>query len=316
MSKRPKVAVIGAGNVGAVAGYCVARENYADVTYIDVVPGMPQAKGADLAATAEFNHFLNAIDGSNDYRALKGAAVIIHTAGLPRKPGMDRMDLLKTNVGIANTAGEAIKQYAPRAIVIVVANPLDIITLAMYRATGFPAQRVFGMAGTLDATRFRYFVAEKLGVWPGDIEALVMGGHGDTMVPLPTYCAVGGIAAEQLLNSASINALADRTRTGGGEIVGLLKFGGAYYAPGASAAIIANAILTGIKRVEPVSTLLSGQYGMHDIFLGVPAIISAEGVERVLELELSDEARGALAHSADQVRSGAQALAKIEEERG
>lgn len=311
MSSKRKVVVIGAGNVGAVAGYCVARENYADVTYIDVVPGMPQAKGDDFAATAEFNHFLNSINGSNDYSALKDASVVIHTAGLPRKPGMDRMDLLKTNVGIANTAGEAIKQYAPQAIVIVVANPLDVISMAMYRATGFPSERVFGMAGTLDATRFRYFVAEKLGLWSGDVEAMVMGGHGDTMVPLPQYSTVGGIATEALIDSSTLTQLSDRTRTGGGEIVGLLKFGGAYYAPGASAAIIANAILTGIKRVEPVSALLTGEYGIDGIFLGVPAVISATGVERVIEFPLSSEAASALQHSAEQVRAGVKSLDSI-----
>lgn len=309
---RRKVAVIGAGNVGAVAGYCVAKENYADVVYIDVVPGMPQAKGHDVASTAEFNHFLNAIEGSNDYAALKDASVVIHTAGLPRKPGMDRMDLLKTNVAIANTAGNAIKKYAPQAIVIVVANPLDVITLAMHRATGFPSQRVFGMAGTLDATRFRYFVAQALGVWPGDVDAMVMGGHGDTMVPLPQYCSVNAIPAGGLLDRTALTALSDRTRTGGGEIVGLLKVGGAYYAPGASAAVIANAILTGVKRIEPVSTLLHGEYGVRDLFLGVPAIISAQGVERVLELKLDDGEQQALEDSADHVRAGVRMLDGLE----
>ena len=313
MSNRDKVAIIGAGNVGAIAGYCVAKENYADVTYIDVVPGMPQAKGYDFAHTAEFNHFLNQVQGSNDYAALKDAKVVVHTAGIPRKPGMDRMDLLKTNVGIARAAGAAIKQYAPDAIVVVVANPLDIITLAMYRATGFPSNRVFGMAGTLDATRFRYFVAEKLNIWAGDVASSVMGGHGDTMVPLPHYSSVGALDLHHFLNSDTINTISDRTRTGGGEIVKLLKFGGAYYAPGASAAAIVNAILAGVKRVEPISTLLTGEYGISDIFLGVPAVLSSTGVERVVELALDTSASSALAHSATQVREGIRALDSMEQ---
>ncbi len=310
----PKVAVIGAGNVGAVAGYCVAKENIADVVFIDVVPGMPQAKAADLAGTAAVNGFARDIDGSNDYSALADAAVVIHTAGLPRKPGMDRMDLLKTNVQIARTAGAAIKEHAPNAIVIVVANPLDVITMAMYRATGFDQARVFGMAGTLDATRFRYFVAEKLDIWPAEVSSLVMGGHGDSMVPLPAYTTIAGLPVGRFLQDAQVSELATRTRGGGGEIVGHLKVGGAYYAPGSSAANIAISVITGQRRIEPVSAYLQGEYGHKDLFLGVPAVVGASGVERIIELPLDDTARKALALSVEHVRSGIRALESIDQE--
>ena len=310
-STYPTVGIIGAGNVGMVAGYCVASAHVGRVVFIDVVPGLPQARAADLANTAVGNNFLYPIVGSNDYSALADADIIIHTAGLPRKPGMDRMDLLKTNVNIAQTAAAAIKKFAPRAIVIVVANPLDVITMAMYRATGFTHHRVFGMAGTLDATRFRYFIAEKLDVWPGEVSSLVMGGHGDSMVPLPSYTTVAGYPLEDVLDNKDINALADRTGGGGGEIVGHLKVGGAYYAPGSSAARIACAILHNERRIEPVSAYLSGQYGHNGIFLGVPAIIGAAGVERIIELPLTDTAQQALNTSAEHVHSGIKALDSV-----
>ena len=303
-TNRKKVAIIGAGNVGNITAYCIARTNLADVVLIDVVEGMPQAKARGLEKSAALLDFQYRISGSNDYAAIADADVVVHTAGLPRKPGMDRMDLLKINVKIARSAAQAIATHAPQAIVLVVANPLDVIAMTMYRTSSFPKERVFGMAGVLDATRFRYFVAERLQVWPGDIEGLVLGGHGDSMVPLPQYTTVGGIPLTTIMPPEEIEELAARTRVGGSEIVGHLKFGGAYYAPGASAAAMVAAMLSGRPRLEPASAYLTGQYGLEDLYLGVPAIIDSEGLTRVIEIPLNQEQLRALHHSAEQVQKG------------
>ena len=306
-----KVAIIGAGNVGTVAAYCMARTNVAEVALVDVVPDMPHAKARGLARSAALLGFRHPIVGSNDYAVIKDADVVIHTAGLPRKPGMDRMDLLKTNVKIAQSAGEAIVQFAPRAVVLVVANPLDIIAMTLYRTTGFSKERVLGMAGVLDATRFRYFVAERLQVWPGDVNGLVLGGHGDSMVPLPQYTTVGGIPLTEFMSAEEIEELAARTRVGGGEIVGHLKFGGAYYAPGASAAAMAESMVNGVPRVEPASAYLTGQYGLSDMYLGVPALIDSGGIARIIEIPLNDQQLHALHHSAKQVQKGLELLNSV-----
>ena len=300
----PKVAIIGAGNVGTMAAYCLAHSGLCDVVLVDVVEGMPQAKGIDLQHAAPALGLSLNISGSNDYAAIEGADIVLHTAGIPRKPGMDRMDLLKTNVAIARTAAQAVLRYAPQAIVIAVANPLDVIAMAFYRETGFPSQRVFGMAGTLDSTRFRYFIAAEVGVWPGDVLTMVLGGHGDTMVPLPRYTSVGGVPLSQILAPEAIERLVARTRTGGGEIVNYLKAGSAFYAPGASAAHMAEGIIRGVQSLEAVSVYLTGEYGYRDIFLGVPTILGAAGVERIIELELTDTERAALDTSAAHTREG------------
>jgi malate dehydrogenase len=244
------------------------------------------------------------IRGTTDFAEIEGSDVVVITAGIARKPGMDRMDLLKINVGIARKAAAEIALRAPNAVVIVVTNPLDVISMVALRETGFALRKVVGMAGVLDSTRFRYFIAERLGVWPGDVQAMVLGGHGDEMVPLTSYTSVGGIPIGELLDPASIEELVKRTRTGGAEIVSLLKTGSAFYAPGASVAKMVEAVIKDEKRLFPASAFLRGEYGLRDIFLGVPVIMGRNGVERIVELPLSDPERKALDASAEAVRKG------------
>jgi malate dehydrogenase len=306
-----KVSVIGAGNVGATTVYYLAEQNLADIVMVDVVEGMPQAKATDFMHGSPSQDFSVTIVGTNSYEDIAGSDVVVHTAGIARKPGMDRMDLLKTNVGIAKAAGENIKKYAPDAIVIAVANPLDVIAMALLRATGFPNKRVVGMAGILDSTRFRYFIAEKLGALPSDVSAMVLGGHGDTMVPVAQYTTVGGFPLAELLPAEEIKALSDRTRTGGGEIVNYLKTGSAYYAPAASVAKMVEAVIKDTKLVAPASAYLEGQYGHSDIFLGVPVMLGKSGVEKILELDLSEDEKAALDNSAEHVKHGVQDLDSV-----
>jgi malate dehydrogenase len=306
-----KVAIIGAGNVGATAAYCVAEQNVADIVMVDVIEGFPQSKAIDFLHASPLRGYRVRIVGANDYEAIKDAKVVIHTAGIPRKPGMDRMDLLRTNVNIARTAAQNIAKYAPDAVVIAVANPLDIIATVCLRETGFPKARIAGMAGVLDSTRFRYFISERLNVQPQDVQAMVLGGHGDTMVPLSRYASVGGFPLGDLLDDETINQLSDRTRTGGGEIVGYLKKGSAYYAPGASAAKMAEAVLKDEKRILPASVYLEGEYGYSGIFLGVPVLLGRGGIERIYELELTVAEKQALDRSAKAVEEGVELLNSI-----
>lgn len=303
-----KVSIIGAGHVGATAVYYIAEKNLADIVMVDVVDGLPQAKAMDYLHAAPMRQYSVHISGTNDYKDIADSDVVVLTAGLPRKPGMDRMDLMKINVGIAKTAAQAIAEYAPNAIVIVVSNPLDIIAMTVLQESGFALKRVMGMAGVLDATRFKYFIAEKLGVWPGDVMAMVLGGHGDSMVPLSRYTRVAGIPVDELIDAETLESLVARTRTGGGEIVSLLKQGSAFYAPGASAAKMVEAIVKDEKRVVPVSAYLRGEYGYHDIFLGVPALLGKNGVERIIELDLTTEEKAALDESAAAVKDGVDTL--------
>jgi malate dehydrogenase len=272
------------------------------------VEGLPQAKALDYLHAAPTRNYHVAISGTNDYKDIKDSDVVVLTAGIPRKPGMDRMDLMKINVDIAKKAGRAIARYAPNAVVVVVSNPLDVIAMATLQETGFALKRVMGMAGVLDATRFRYFIAEKLNVWPGDVMAMVLGGHGDTMVPLPRYTRVNGIPVTELIEPDDLEKLIDRTRNGGGEIVSLLKQGSAFYAPGASVAKMVEAILKDEKRVVPVSAYLRGEYGYHDIFLGVPVLLGKNGVEKIMELPLTNDEKTALDASAKAVRDGVENL--------
>ncbi len=306
-----KVAVIGAGNVGASAVYYIAKSNIADVVMVDVVEGLPQAKALDFLHASPSVGCRVRIVGTNDYAQIADSDVVVHTAGIARKPGMDRMDLLKTNVNIAKSAAQNIKRYAPNAIVIAVANPLDVIAMAMLRETGFPKERVVGMAGILDSTRFRYFIAERLGVLASDVDAMVLGGHGDTMVPVARYTRVAGFPLSELLGGEEITALSDRTRTGGGEIVNYLKTGSAYYAPAASTAKMVEAIITDEKCVAPASAYLEGEFGYENIFLGVPVVLGKSGVERILELELSADEKSALDNSADHVAQGVKDLDSV-----
>lgn len=308
---KSKVSVIGAGNVGATAVYYIAEKNIADIVMVDVVPGMPQGKAADFMHAAPSRNYHVTIAGSNDFEAIADSDVVVMTAGMARKPGMDRMDLLKINVNIAKQAADAIQQYAPNAVVIAVSNPLDVIAMVCLRETGFALKRVVGMAGILDSTRFQYFIAEALGVLPRDVSAMVLGGHGDSMVPLPRYTSVGGFALTELMEAKQIEALVDRTRTGGAEIVGHLKTGSAYYAPAASTAKMVEAIVKDEKRLVAASAYLRGQYGHRDIFLGVPVLLGRNGVERIYELELTAAEKSALDASADQVRQGVVTLEEI-----
>ena len=296
-----RVAVIGAGNVGASAALYIAERGLADVTLIDIVEGLPQGKALDILQATPLWHRGGRVEGSNDLGAVAGADVVVMTAGFPRKPGMSRTDLLKANADIVRPAAEAVKRDAPGAYVVVVTNPLDVMAHLFWKVTGFPRARVAGMAGILDSTRFRAFLAAELGVSGTDVQAMVLGGHGDSMVPLPRYTTVGGIPITELLPQGRIAEIAQRTRDGGAEIVKLLKTGSAYYAPAMSAVEMVEAILTDQKRLVPCSALLQGEYGMKDLFLGVPVILGARGVEKIVELELSGDELAALRASGKQV---------------
>ncbi|MFP4643851.1 MAG: malate dehydrogenase [Spirochaetales bacterium] len=306
-----KVSIIGAGNVGATTAYFIAKQNIADVVLVDVVEGMPQSKAQDFLHASSSIGFGNSIHGTNDYADIADSDVVIHTAGIPRKPGMDRMDLLKTNVGIAKTAAQNIRRYAPRSVIVGVANPLDVICMVLFRESGFDIRRVVGMAGVLDSTRFQYFMAEKLGGRPGDVRAMVLGGHGDSMVPVTAYTSVGGFRIDELLDAESVESLSSRTKTGGGEIVSYLKSGSAFYAPAASVATMVDGIVTDRKRICAASAYLRGEYGYHDIFLGVPVMLGKNGVERVFELPLTENQKAALDHSAEHVLGGVETLDTI-----
>ncbi len=304
-----KVAVVGGGNVGANTALYIAERGLADVTLIDIVEGMPQGKALDLTQAAPLWHSGARVTGSNSLDDVKGSSVVVITAGFPRKPGMSRSDLLKANADIVGPAAEAVKKHAPNAYVIVVTNPLDVMAYVAWRKTGFPRQRVLGMAGVLDSTRLRAFVAVELNVCAYDVQAMVLGGHGDSMVPLPRYTTVGGIPITELLPKDKVDALSQRTRDGGAEIVKLLKTGSAYYAPAMSAVEMVQAILKDEKRVLPCSVLLSGEYGLKDIFLGVPVVLGAGGVERVIELVLDAAEKEALHASGAGVREMIEELA-------
>jgi malate dehydrogenase len=306
-----KVSVIGAGNVGATAVYYIAEKNIADIVMVDVVPGMPQGKAADFMHAAPSRNYNIKIVGSNDYAEIADSDVVVMTAGMARKPGMDRMDLLKTNVNIAKQAAQAIATYAPNALVIAVSNPLDVISMVTLKESGFALKRVVGMAGILDSTRFRYFIAEKLKVLPQDVMAMVLGGHGDTMVPLPRYTSVAGFPLTELLDGDTIEQLVDRTRKGGAEIVSYLKKGSAYYAPAASVAKMVEAMIKDEKRFVAASAYLRGEYGHRDIFLGVPVLLGRNGVEKIYELDLTEQEQKALNGSAEAVQEGVKTLESI-----
>ncbi len=296
-----KVAVIGAGNVGASAALFVAERGLADVTLIDIVEGMPQGKALDMAQAAPLWHKGGRIEGANDLAAVAGSDVVVMTAGFPRKPGMSRSDLLKANADIVRPAAEAAKRHAPNAIVVVVTNPLDVMAHLFWKATGFPKARVIGMAGILDSARFRTFIAMELGISGTDVQAMVLGGHGDSMVPLTRYTTVGGVTVTELIPPDRLAQIVQRTRDGGAEIVKLLKTGSAYYAPAMSAVEMVEAILTDQKRLVPCSVLLEGQYGLKNLFIGVPVILGATGVEKVIELELASDELAALQKSGKDV---------------
>jgi malate dehydrogenase len=299
---RPKVTVVGAGQVGATTALRIGEAELADVVLIDILEGMPQGKSLDLAEAAPVVGNDAVFIGANDMNAMAGSDVVVVTAGLPRKPGMTRDDLLKKNAEIVGGVAEVIKTAAPDAIVVVVSNPLDVMTTLMHRITGFPKNRVVGMAGVLDSARFSAFIGMELDCSVKDIRSMVLGGHGDSMVPLPRYTTVSGVPITELMSAERIDALVDRTRKGGAEIVGLLKIGSAFYAPSASAVAMVSSILRDEKRILPSCCLLEGEYGLSDVFVGVPAKLGVNGIEQIYELTLTDDEKAALHTSAEAVR--------------
>jgi malate dehydrogenase len=304
-----KITVVGAGNVGATTAQRVAEKQLArTVVMVDVAEGIPQGKGLDQWESAPIEGFDTRIIGSNGYDETAGSDVVIITAGIARKPGMSRDDLLNTNAGIVKSVSEQIKKSSPNAIIIVVSNPLDVMCYVAKEVTGFPRERVLGMAGVLDTARYRSFLAEALDVSVRDIQAMVLGGHGDTMVPLISYTTVSGIPVTQLIDKSKLDAIVERTRGGGAEIVKFLKTGSAYYAPSSGAVQMAEAIVRDEKRILPCAAWLEGEYGEKGIFLGVPCKIGRKGLERVLEVELTAEERAALAKSAEAVREPMKAI--------
>lgn len=304
-----KIAVVGAGYVGATCSQLLAQKELAqEVVLLDIVEGIPQGKGLDQWQSAPIEGFDSRVIGANDYAEAEGSQVFVVTAGIARKPGMSRDDLLKTNAGVIGSVSREIKRVAPNAIVIMITNPLDVMAQVALEETGFPRERVIGMAGVLDTARYRSFIALELDVSVEDIQALVLGGHGDTMVPLASYTSVSGIPLSQLLSQDRIDSLIERTRKGGGEIVGHLKTGSAYYAPAAAAVQMVEAIVKNKRRILPCAAWLQGEYGMRDLYLGVPCMLGENGLERIIEVELDHEERAALENSAEHVRSIVAAL--------
>lgn len=298
-----KITVVGAGNVGATTAQRIAEKELArTVVMVDVAEGIPQGKGLDQYQSAPVEGFDTRVVGSNGYDETAGSEVVVITAGIARKPGMSRDDLLNTNAGIVKSVSEQIRQSSPDAIVIVVSNPLDVMCYVAKEVTGFPRERVIGMAGVLDTARYRAFLAEAMDVSVRDIQAMVLGGHGDTMVPLVSYTTVSGIPVTQLLAQDTLDAIVDRTRNGGAEIVKHLKTGSAYYAPSAGAVQMVESIVLDQRRILPCAAWLQGEYGMRDLYLGVPCKLGAGGLQQVIEVELTGAEREALEKSAQAVR--------------
>jgi malate dehydrogenase len=312
MHKRKKITVVGAGFVGSTAAHWAASKELGDVVLIDVNDGVAKGKALDLFEAAPVEMFDSRITGGSDYSLTNDSDVVIITAGLPRKPGMSRDDLLSTNAKIMKEVCTQIKKTSPNSVVIVVSNPLDAMAYVAKETLGFPRERVIGMAGVLDSARFKAFVAEELNISVKDIQAFVLGGHGDTMVPMPRHCSVGGVPLTEILPADRVNALVDRTRNGGAEIVGLLKTGSAYYSPSASAVQMAEAILKDQNRILPCAAYLEGEYGVKGLFVGVLCQLGAKGLQKVVEVKLNDEEKKGLNHSVEAVRGLVDALKKLE----
>ena len=314
--KKTKIALLGSGNIGGTLALLAGLKNLGDVVMFVISEGMPQGKSLDLLQSMATLGLSSTLAGTNDLESLEGADVVIVTAGSPRKPGMSRDDLLSINASVMRTCGEGIKKYCPQAFVIVVTNPLDVMVGVLQEASGLPHEKVVGMAGVLDASRFKAFLAQELGVSAHDVQAMVMGGHGDTMVPLIRYCSVGGIGLPDLIKMGLISEtqvveIVDRTRNGGAEIVNLLKTGSAFYAPAASALEMAQAYLHEENRLLPCAAYLTGQYGVKDLYVGVPVIIGGKGVEKIIELSLTAQEREMFDHSVAAVVALKDALAKL-----
>jgi malate dehydrogenase len=314
---RRKIALIGGGQIGGTLAHLAALKELGDVVIFDIAEGLPQGKALDLAQSGPVDSFNATLKGTNDYADLKGADVVIVTAGVPRKPGMSRDDLLGINLKVMASVGEGIKANCPNAFVICITNPLDAMVWALQKFSGVPHAKIVGMAGVLDSARFRHFLAEEMGVSVEDVSAFVLGGHGDSMVPMPRFSTVAGIALPELVKMGWIkqdrlDAIVDRTRNGGAEIVGLLKTGSAYYAPAASAIQMAESYLKDQKRVLPCAVHVNGAYGIKDLYVGLPVVIGEKGVERVVELDLAAEEKTGLNKSADAVKGLIEACKKLE----
>jgi len=303
-----KISIIGAGNVGATAAFIIAEKELGEVVMLDIVEGMPQGKGLDMAEASPILRYDSKTTGTNDYADIADSDIVVVTSGLPRRPGMTREDLLMANAKIVGSVTEEVAKVVPNAIIIMVTNPLDIMSYHAWKVSGFPTNQVIGQAGILDSARFRYFIAEELRVSIEDICTIVLGGHGDTMVPLPRYTTVSGIPITELMSEETIERLVERTRKGGGEIVNLLKTGSAFYAPGAAVAQMVEAIVKDKKRILPCSAYLTGQYGIEDVYVGVPVKLGASGVEGIIELCLNDSELESLHKSAEIYQEGIKLL--------
>ena len=313
---RHKIGLVGSGQIGGTLAHLIGLKELADVVLVDVSEGVPQGKALDIAQSAAVDGFNTTYAGSQDYKALKGCDVVIVTAGLPRKPGMSRDDLLSVNASIITQVAHGIRDHCPSAFVIVVTNPLDAMVYVMQKESGLPTDHVIGMAGVLDSSRFRHFLSEACGVSIADVHAMVLGGHGDTMVPLISYSSIAGIPLPEIvrmgwLSQDALDKIVERTRNGGGEIVGLLKTGSAFYAPAASAVAMAKSYLQDEKRVFPCAAWLTGEYGATNLYAGVPIVIGARGVERVLEVTLTQDEKALFDHSIEAVKELTQAVDKI-----
>jgi malate dehydrogenase len=313
---RPKIALIGAGQIGGTLAHLIGLKELGDVVLFDIAEGIPQGKALDLVESSPVDGFDARMSGTNSYDAIDGANVCIVTAGVPRKPGMSRDDLLGINLKVMEQVGSGIKKYAPNAFVICITNPLDAMVWALQKACGLPKNMVVGMAGVLDSARFRYFLADEFNVSVEDVTAMTLGGHGDDMVPLTRYSTVGGIPLPDLVKmkwttQARLDEIVERTRKGGGEIVNLLKTGSAFYAPAASAVAMAESYLRDKKRVLPCACWLNGEYGIKDLYVGVPAVIGAKGIERIVEVQLNGAERAMFDKSAEAVQTLVEACKKI-----
>jgi malate dehydrogenase len=314
---RRKIALIGGGQIGGTLAHLVALKELGDVALFDIVEGLPQGKCLDIAQAGPVEGYDAKFKGTNSYADIAGADVVIVTAGVPRKPGMSRDDLLGINLKVMSAVGEGIKAHAPNAFVVCITNPLDAMVWALRQFSGLPHSHVVGMAGVLDSARFRHFLAEEMGVSVEDVSAFVLGGHGDSMVPMPRFSTVAGVPLPELvkmgwIRQERLDRIVQRTRDGGAEIVGLLKTGSAFYAPATSAIAMAESYLKDKKRVLPCAAHVDGPYGLKAIYVGVPVVIGERGVERIVELELTGEERGALAKSADQVKGLIEACKKLD----
>ncbi len=302
-----KVAVIGAGNVGATCAFVLAERNVGEIVLLDIYEGFAKGKALDMSQGGRILNYDGRVTGTSDYADIQDSDVVVVTSGFPRQPGMSREDLIGKNADIVSQVGEGIRDNAPDSVIVMVTNPLDLMTYHMQQITGFPHSRVVGQAGILDSARMTHFISQAVGCSNEDVQAMVLGGHGDTMVPLPRYTTVNGIPVTQLLSDEEIAAICERTASGGGEIVKLLEKGSAFYAPGSAAAIMAEAILDDRKRVLPCSTYLNGEYGLEDIYIGVPVVLGKAGVERIIQLELEphemDSLQGSAAFYKEQLAS-------------